>query len=266
MAPRTTLSTTETSIDVLETIQQLNGAGVTEIADALDLATSTAHKHLVTLHEAGYLIKEGTTYHVGLKLLSLGEYARQRRPEHRRAAETVDVLTTETREEVDFVVEEHGRIVTISESYHEQNRYGEVDSRSAPTARARVGTYYHMHSTAAGKAILAALPEEHVSAIVDRWGLPANTENTITDRDRLSEELRAVRERGYAIDDQEFTEGLRSVGMAVTDPLGSPIGGFSVSGPAYRLDDTTIKEEISTTLAGAIETFESDIETLWPTA
>jgi DNA-binding IclR family transcriptional regulator len=113
---------------------------------------------------------------------------------------------------------------------------------------------------------LAVLPEERVAAIVDRWGLPASTENTITDRDQLCEELVAVSERGYAIDDQEFAGGLRSVGMAVTDPLGSPIGGFSVPGPAYRLDDETMEKELSETLAGAIETFESAIEELWPTA
>ncbi|MEF8781390.1 MAG: IclR family transcriptional regulator, partial [Haloferacaceae archaeon] len=228
--PETALDTTERSLEVLEAIKRNEGATMTELAEELDLAVSTVYKHLATLESKRFLLKEGQTYHVGFRFLNFGEHARSRLRGNQAIDEAVHRLAEETTEEVDFVVEDHGRIVTVSESYHKWVKYGEAESGY----RARMGDYYPMHTTASGKAILAEYSRDRVEEIVDTWGLNTRTENTITDRDELFAELERTRERGFAIGDEEYTEGLRSVGTAVRDESGGTIGAMSVSGPSYR--------------------------------
>lgn len=249
-----TLKTTARSLALVDRIRECGGADLPQLADDLSLAKSTVYKHVMTLYECGYLVKEGDQYYIGPKFLNLGEHARSRKLGYQFADDTVRELTDATDEEVDFVIEDHGRIVTISESYHRWVKYpGEDESNRY---RARMGTYYPMHATASGKAILAELPRARVEAILDRWGLSAKTENTITERRDLFEELEQVEDRGYAVDDEEFTNGLRSVGMVVDQPDGTHIGAMSVSGPSYRMTDEIIAQEIVPVLERTVESFE----------
>lgn len=69
------------------------------------------------------------------------------------------------------------------------------------------GDYEHLHCTAIGKTMMAYLPEEQIESIVDQFELPTQTENLITDRQQLFNELEEVRSRGYAIDDEESIPG-----------------------------------------------------------
>ena len=257
-SPADRVQTTETSLTIIETIRDQNGATTSEVAEQLEIATSTAHKHLATLRARGYLIKEGETYHVGLKFLNLGEYARMRWPQIEQITEYVSVLTERTDEECDFVTEDHGRIITIAESYHKWAKYADDDrSVSSKQYRARIGAYYHMHSTASGLAILAEYPDERVAEIVEQWGLPARTDHTITDRKMLFDELARIRDQGYAVDDQGYAEGMRSVGKAVKTPDGSISGALSVSGPTYRIDGSVLEREIPNALLDCVEGLES---------
>ncbi|MDG5759892.1 IclR family transcriptional regulator [Natronococcus sp. A-GB1] len=252
--PEHTLETTERSIELLETIERLNGATVSELASECSLAPSTVYKHLVTLQSNGYLNERENTYYVGFRFLNLGEHARSRIDGLQIIEDAVQELTAKTDEEVDFTVEDHGRVMTILESYHKWVKYG--DDGGAERYRARTGSYYHMHATATGKAILASYPRERVDAIVDRWSLPARTEQTITDRTELFAELERIAERGYAIDDQEYADGLRSVGVSVTGPDGGVVGAISVSGPSYRLQGDVLR----TTIPEAIRTVRADLQ------
>lgn len=256
---RTRLQTTDTSLRVLEEVQHLGGARLGQLVERLDLSKSTVYKHLVTLEENEFLVKEGDTYHVSLKFLNFGEHARSRKRAYEIAGNAVRELTERTNEEADFVVEEHGRIMTLSHSYHEGNTYVEDISLNDPISTGRNGTYYYMHNTASGKAILAALPEGRVEAIVERWGLPATTDQTITDRGDLFEELARIRDRGYALDDEEFTDGLRSVGRVVTYPDDGVVGALSVSGPRYRLTDDVVHDELAGVLATTVDDLETDV-------
>lgn len=255
------VSTTQQSIRIMETIKKLDGARLSEIVSATDVAKSTAHKHLHTLEEAGYLIKEGETYNIGLKFLHYGEYARERWPgfEHIKAA--VAELTERTDEECDFVVEDHGRVTTIEESYHKWVKYEEPSGSSlSKEYRARIGSYYYMHSTGSGLAILSEYSTDRVNEIINKWGLPAKTQYTITSQSALFEELERVRERGYSVDDQGYMEGMRSVGKAVHGPNGRILGAFSVSGPSYRVDGSVLEEEIPNAVMDVVDSLEETLE------
>lgn len=251
------VSTTRTSLQVVELVQELDGARLRDVTSELGLAKSTAYKHLTTLTDEGYLVKSGETYEIGLKFLNLGEYARSRWPGFERIEEAVSELTDRTEEEVDFVAEDNGQVTTICESYHKWVKYG--DGTDSECYRAHIGTYYHMHATASGLAILATYPRDRVDEVVDEWGLPARTDQTITSREALDAELDRIEERGYAVDNEYYTDGLRSVGQAVTGPDGSVLGALSVSGPTYRVDGPVLEREIPGALDDVIEDLERDL-------
>ncbi|MDL5360650.1 IclR family transcriptional regulator [Halalkalicoccus sp. NIPERK01] len=249
------VKTTERSFAFVEHIQRRDGATLSELVAEFGLAKSTVYKHLSTLESHGYLEKEGEQYHVGLKFHHHGEYARLRKRGYRLAGRTVRDLAERTSEEADFVVENDGRTITVYESYHPQNSYRE-DLFATTSDLSHSGTYYHMHCTAAGKALLAELPDERVAAILDRWGLPARTENTITDRAALRDDLARTRERGYAVADEEYVDGLRAVGVAVSNPDGSTLGALGMSVPTYRRES----DAFETDLAGIVVEAARDLE------
>ena len=93
----------------------------------------------------------------------------------------------------------------------------------------RVGMAVPLHTTAIGKAVLAALPEAEIESLLGRMPLPARTPSTITDPDRLRTHLLAVRERGWSVDDEENEANVRCVGAAVVDHTRRVIGAVSVS-------------------------------------
>jgi DNA-binding IclR family transcriptional regulator len=212
---------------------------------------------LSTLHQNHYLTKEGEIYYIGLKFLNFGRHARNRRPAQGLADEAVRELTERTNEEVNFVVEEHGRIVTVEHSYHSNNEFAKADHLERPRERSDNGSYFYMHNTGAGKAIFAEFSSREVDKVIDQWGLPKATENTITDRETLSAELDSIREQGYAVDDEEYIMGLRSVGKAITYPNGSIVGAISVFGPTYRFNKNRITERLPDLLDEVV----NDIET-----
>jgi IclR family transcriptional regulator, acetate operon repressor len=104
-----------------------------------------------------------------------------------------------------------------------------VDGDKPYEIRSRVGHQLGLHCTAIGKAVLAHLPPAEVDAVAASAGLPARTPATITDLAALHIELAAVRERGYALDDEENEATVRCIGAAVLDRAGRPRGGVSVS-------------------------------------
>jgi len=119
-----------------------------------------------------------------------------------------------------------------------------------------VGKRFHLHQTAAGKAILSRLPRERVVDIVEEWGLPAATENTTTDREELLEELDAVADRGVAFNDEEQLDGVKAVGVPVDGADGRVAGAFSVASPANRMTEDRFTEEIPKILLGVANEFE----------
>jgi DNA-binding IclR family transcriptional regulator len=236
-------------LEILLGLKELDGAGVTELAEHLDLAKSTVHNHLSTLYDAKFVTKEGTEYHLGLRFLDLGEAARLHRTESDRIKRKVDSLADQTEERAQFIVEEHGFGVYLYRSRGEK----------AVSTDSRIGRHIPIHATAAGKAILANLPEERTQAILDDVELSPLTEHTITDYDELMEELETIRERGYATNIEESTTGLRAVGAPILRPDGSVVGAISISGPTHRLKGEIFEQEFPDLVMGATNEIELNI-------
>lgn len=232
--PPNAIKSAETTLEILETIKELDRAGVSDLAAELDKPKSTVHNYLRTLEQAEYLIKEDEKYRIGLRVLGLGEHVKDRLEITRIAKSEIDELAETTGELASLMLEEHGRGI-----------YVYLDSGdNAVYLDARPGKRTYLHQTALGKSLLASYPDERVDAIADRHGLPKATENTITDRAELFDELRAIRERGYAIDNGERVSAMRCVATAIQPDGQEPRGAISVSGPASRMQGEFFDERI----------------------
>lgn len=244
--PSVTVQATKTSIELLEALNELGGAGVTELADELNLPKSTVHNHLNTLCETEYIVREGDTYHVSLRFLELGEHSRNRLQIYETARPEVSDMAEQTGELANLAVEEYGRGVYLHLA--EAERAVQLDTYA--------GMRVHLHCTALGKSILAHLPDERVEEILDTHGLPERTPNTITNRDELLDQLEEIRERGYAYDHQERLQGLRCVAAPITTPNTGVVGALSLAGPTSRMKGDRFHEEIPQRLLDAVNVIE----------
>ncbi|MFC7238789.1 IclR family transcriptional regulator [Saliphagus sp. GCM10025317] len=233
LPPGGQVQATHLSLEILDEIRRRDGAGVTELATHFDRSKSTIHSHLRTLTSEGYLVNEDGFYTVGLRALQLGGHARVKHPLYRMAKDEVDELARETGETAKIVVEEGGKGVYLYQAR----------SKQAVTTDSHVGTHVYLHSTAVGKAILAYLDESRREAILDEYGLPEVTPNTVTDRGALTARLEDIRERGFAFDDGERIEGLRCVAAPIKSDE-AVLGSISVSGPKKRIDDETFRSTL----------------------
>ncbi|THE63213.1 IclR family transcriptional regulator [Salinadaptatus halalkaliphilus] len=241
---------TETTLSVIEALQTLDGGRVNEVADYLDRSPSTVHRHLNTLLSQDFVTKNGDSYQLGMKFLTVGGAVQNSDPAYRLAKSKVDELADETGERVQFLIEEHGYRYYV----HTGTGSNAVETDS------QIGKQGPLHCSAAGKAILAKLPESYVDEIISRYGLPAMTPNTITDKDELYTELETVRETEIAYNFEESTEGLSAIGTAVTDANESVIGGVSISGPAHRLKADHLETELTDLLLGVANELELKIK------
>lgn len=230
---RTRVKTVETAFEILEALKALDGATTTEIADRLDLPKSSAYNHLQTLEHAGYVIKNEQTYELGLQLLDLGAFARQKQTLCEVAQPELETVAEETGELVNLLVEENGRGIFLLREQGE----------SAVNIDSYTGQSVHLHTTALGKTVLAYLSEERRKEVIDRHGLPEKTENTITDRQHLEAELEEIRTEGVAYDLEERIRGLHCVAVPIfkDDTIS---GAISVSGPNSRMSEQRIRDEI----------------------
>lgn len=247
--PKKSIQSLERGVEILELIMELEGAGVSELADRLDMPMSTVHGYLSTLYDLEYLVKEGDSYQISTRFLRLGGYSRERKREYRMAAKKVTALAEETGERSQFVIEEHGQGVFLYRAF----------GAHAVETDSKIGKRMYLHCTSAGKAILAHLPADEVESILATQGLPAVTGNTTTDEDALFDELSEIRDRGYSTNHQENIEGLNAIGVPVQTAQGEIFGSLSISGPSHRLKGDYLHEELRDLLLGTANELELNI-------
>ena len=243
------LQTVTTATRVIEALAELDGAGVTELASHLELSKSSVHAHLATLRKADYLTKDGDEYRLSYQFLLLGEYVRNGSLLFQFGRAKINHLAQETGHYAHLFTEENGLGINIHESRGEEASDYEYQSRKLQQREP-------LHVTASGKAILAYLPEDRVREIVQEHGLPQMTENTITREEELLEELETIRNRGFAINDEEEIAGFRAVAAPVRIQGDEILGSISVSGPTAFFSEEKLRDDISDRVmntAGMIE-------------
>lgn len=247
-----TVKATNTTFDIIQHIHAERRARLSDIADEIDLSKSAVHSHLNTLRDRGYVDKNGEIYKLSLEFFHLGQSVRSQNRRYQFAQAKTAELAEILNHSIDFDIETNGRVMIL---FHQADESTEVGLSE--------GDYLPIHTSATGKAILAELPDDRVTEIINTQGMPKQTEHTITEQSVLMSELEEIRERGYAVINQEWLEGLRAVGVAVLQPDGQPLGALSAGGPTYRLTDDAIENEIAPALRDAATELEEEISTVF---
>jgi len=224
---RRSVQSVDRALDLLEALAASEGeVSITSLANRTSLHVSTVHRLLTTLLRRGYVRQNPETraYYTGAKLATLAEGRSRFNELRHRARPILSALTDQTRETSNLVVLDDVMAVYIET----------VTSPHVVRMSTTLGNRVPLHATGAGKALLAWLAPDRRDALIDRTEMRAHTARTITERASLRRALEEIRERGYAIDDEEYDEGVRCVSVAV-GPIGSPLAAISVSAPASRM-------------------------------
>jgi DNA-binding IclR family transcriptional regulator len=134
-------------------------------------------------------------------------------------------LVAETEETAHLCILEQARVIYIDK----------IEPGRSVRMITRIGSSNPVHCTSVGKAILAFLPEERINDIIRRTRFERYTHRTIASSEALRTEIEKTRRRGYAVDDEEFEEGLRCIAVPVLDAQRLPVAAVSVSGPSFRV-------------------------------
>lgn len=210
----------------------------TALARDLGIPRSTTYHLLATLEEHGFVVHLSQEHRWGLGTSAFelaGGYARQA-PLARLGRPVVAALADRLGESAHLGVLSGGDVLYIVEERAPRR----------PALVTDVGVRLPAHLTASGRAMLAVLPREQVralypnaSAFPDRLGRgprrPAE----------LRELLRDARSRGYATEDGEIAEGLRSVGVAVLDHTGWPVAAVAVTWADETIDEAELATEVT---------------------
>ncbi|WP_207592370.1 IclR family transcriptional regulator domain-containing protein [Halomontanus rarus] len=231
--PGRTIRSVQIAFNIIETLQERDRIGVTELANELGHSKSTIHSHLRTLEERKILVRDGDGYRLSLRILDMAADVRDQVGNYDVIRDEVEALAAETGEIAQFGLEEHGQVSYL---------YKATGDRAVVTA-SQVGTQQPMYSTSLGKTILAYLPPERTEEIVRNTDFEAITPQTITSPEELYDELEEIAERGYGIDDEENIEGLRCVAAPVRNDE-TILGAVSITGPSSRFTNERIHDEL----------------------
>lgn len=197
-----------------------------EIAEALQLHKSTAHR-LLTVLERERFVERNTSgkYRIGSRVIEMGLSALSQLDLYEVAKPYLRTLVDQTGETAHLAVLRDGQAVSLLN----------VDSRQTLRTPGAVGDRRPVHCTATGKAMLAGSSLDELNALLKGYRFQSFTRNTIATCSRLRIELQTIRERGYSVDNEEWEVGLRCIGAPVRDSAGSTVAAISISGPVFRI-------------------------------
>lgn len=201
--------------------------GITELSRLLHLSPSTVYRLVASLESQGLLQQNpvGEKYDLGPAMLFIGRMAQERLGLSSQARPIMEKLAELADEGVNLGVLRNDQVLYVER----------VESRHILQANLRVGTQVPAHCTAIGKILLAYGDEDRVRRVTRERGLPKRGPNTLTSLSALCTELAAVRDQGFAIDDEEFMEGIRCLAAPVRNERGEVVAGLAITGPATRL-------------------------------
>jgi DNA-binding IclR family transcriptional regulator len=207
--------------------------GVSEIAHSTGLPKATAHRIIMTLYNSGFLERtaDSEKFRLGLPMLGLGLAALRRLDVRRAAQPYMEKLVDQFKEICTLGVFDRGQVLYVEV----------VHSNHSLTIAARVGRHLPAHCTASGKVLLAFLPPEVVEPVLS-VPLEAYTQKTITSPERLREELKVVRQRGYAVADEELEIGIWAISAPIRDIDRNVVAAMSIPFPTNRLEPERIPE------------------------
>ena len=240
-----TLGTLEKAARVLDLFTPAQPEwGVSEVARALQLPTSSAHLTLSSLARTGLLHRTlAGRYRLGFRLLSLCQTLLTNTPWRDVAQDEMAALARRCGESVGLTAFDGGQLVHVA---------GSAGRLAVGRPERRAGEILPAHASAGGKVMLASRPWKAVRSLVEEQGLPRYTENTITALDELEGELGRVRRRGYAHDIAEVWPEVCGVAAPVRNHNGEVIAALGIEASSERFRDRQ-KDLLDQVLSSAAE-------------
>lgn len=223
------------ALSIVEIISQAgdNGLTLTAISEKVKLPISTAYRIIQNLIEWQYVKEdENGNYTLGFAFITLGNIAKNNNGLRNIAHKYISDLGDITKETIYLAVldEIKGEIIYIDK----------IDSKRNIKLAAGVGTRNFIHSTANGKILVSGFSDEKIMELLKIAGTPKLTESTITDMDKFIEEVRSVKKKGYAIDDQENEPEVCCVAAPIMDYRKKVVGSLSISGISSTMTSESI--------------------------
>jgi IclR family transcriptional regulator, KDG regulon repressor len=221
------------ALDIVTIVSMKKGGmGVTEISKQMDINKSSVYRILSTLVQYGYIDQDDETgrYKLGYKFLEISSKLLESIDLREEAKPFLQELENETNEVIHLVVYDQGEVVYIEK----------LEGNETLRMHSKVGKRAPMHCTAVGKAILAHLPTSVALGILERKGMVVHTDKTITDKDIFTQELKQVKEKGFALDLEENEYDITCIAAPIFDHLGKVIAAVSISGPTIRMKDARL--------------------------
>ena len=249
------IKSVDKTFQILEYVAESGSSSVSELAEQVGLSPGTVHTHLSTLRNRGFVQQQGDEYRLGLEFIPFSERVRNQTALYRAGKDEVDKLAHEHDAVAHLATEYDGKLLLLHETFGKDavGKDIHVQKRDQPQE--------HMHATAAGKVILAHLPEARVEAIIDRVGLPSYTSHTVTGKEALYEELEQIREQRYAVNEEEVVHGNKGIGAPILHDNGEVAGAISISGPANNWRNVRIEEQLIESVIRSANNVEIEIYT-----
>ena len=215
---------------------------LTEVATELRLPKTTVFRYLQTLVAASFLSHDPRRdrYGVGLRFRALATADKSLQRLRDLARPEMIELGRNFNETINLAILTDGAIVYIDM----------VEATRALRMQARIGDRHPVHSTSLGKAMLAFLPDERQTELID-GALKERTIRTVTDRRVLKRQIAEVKRRGYAIEIGENEEGSMCIGVPVLDESGSPLAAISLAAPERRMSPDLVERAVASLVAAA---------------
>ncbi len=210
------------------------GINLTDLSLQLGMPAATVHRLLSTFENLGFVEQDSEQglWYVGLTAFTVGNAFLNRRDFVTTARPFMEALVDQCGETVNLGIVDDGEAVFLSQ----------VETQEVMRMIARLGSRSPVHASGVGKAMLAHMSESRIEKILERRGLPRFTEMTIDNPADLRDELEQIRQRGYALDDEEHAVGLRCVAAPIFDENGRALAAISLSGPKARMVDSRLSE------------------------
>ncbi|WP_261130845.1 IclR family transcriptional regulator [Bacillus sp. Marseille-Q3570] len=215
-------------LEIIEAISRADkdGLGIASLTENTGLSKSTVHRIAQALTESGYLIRNDSTkkYKLGYRLLRISSIVMNNNDVKEVARPYLHELSTETQETVHLV-----QLDGLYGIYTDK-----IDSPQSVGLLSKIGKNIPLHSTGAGKILLAYMSENLRNRVYSEVGLTKQTTQTITDKNMMEKELESIRRLGYGFDRMENREGIHCIAAPVFSEKGKVVASFSVSGPSFR--------------------------------
>jgi len=206
-----------------------HGMTMTDISQRAGLPMSTTHRLLTTLQHERYVRYDNdqSVWKMGVQAFIIGNSFVRSRDIIATSRPFMTALMEKSGETTNLAVADQGECIYLAQ----------VECRQMMRVQAKPGSRVPIHSSAVGKALLAAMPSEKAKKFIQMREFERATDNTVIDQKALYKEIEEVREIGFAFDDEEHCVGLRCVASAIFDEFGEPIAAVSLSGPMARVGD-----------------------------